>query len=208
MSESDKTLYTVELWDLDENDNPILYCFEEDEKDEIESTHAVPGTLHTPGEIGLDVYSIIPVREDFDKQKCKTIDDYKSNQAVYRDTEGYQAFNETGFCVKDTKCKINGILMCIGIVVLHENDDRILCHYVTGDDHLSCEKHKLQEIKNEMTKRNWKWDNSTLQLYYRLYSPGELKNQNTSISIIANTLNISIGNIVLNIITDNYIKFN
>ena len=172
-------------------------------KKQIQNYGDIPGT-----EISVDTKTIKVVGEDFDKQNCKRKEDYKSNQAVYKDPEGYQEFTDTGFCAKGTKCQINGIKMCIGIVVLHKNDDMILCHYVTGNDGVLSEKHKLQEIKDEMAKRKWNWDNSKLQLYYRLYDSTHLNEQNTSISIIANKLNISIGNIVLNIITDNFIKFN
>ena len=206
MSESDEKLYTIELWDLDENNNPILYCFEEDELEVIKGMVMIPRTINTPREKDLNLDTLTLVGEDFDKQKCTKKEDYISNQAIHKDAEGYQEFTQTGFCAEGIKCKIAGIKMCIGIVVLHEKD-RILCHYRTEDDNLSIEKYKLQEINNEMKERNWNWDNSTLKLYYR-FNSFYLKAQNTSISIIANTLNISIGNIVLNIITDNYIKFN
>lgn len=188
-------LYMVKLLHKDK-----WYCFEKDELREIYDSLTIPGTDEAVED------AIICMGNEFNKDDCYKPNSYKVKTSIYRDEEGYLHCEDGCFYDKNEKCVISGLIMCLGIAVVNKNGDKILCHYVTGDDDSETEKNKLKKVKEEMQERNWNWDNSTLKIYY-------MKNikykdaQNKSINIAAEALNIDREKITLRLSESGKIYF-
>lgn len=180
-------LYIVKLLDKDK-----WYCFEKDELREIYDSLTIPGT----DEAVVD--PILCMGNEFNRDNCYKPTSYKVITNIYRDEEGYLHCEDVCFCDKNDKCIISGIIMCLGIAVVNKNGDKLLCHYVTGNDDSEIEKNKLKKIKEEMQERNWNWNNSKLIIYY-MKNMKYNDDQNKSINIFAKALNIDRENISLQI---------
>lgn len=198
-------LYIVKLLDKEE-----WYCFEKDELREIYDSLKIPGTNE-------DVEHHIKCMSNDDN--CFKANSYKANsykdtsthrdedtKSIHHDEKGYKYCEDVTFCGKNDKCIISGIIMCLGIAVVNENGDKLLCHYVTGNDHYETEKNKLEEIKQEMQERNWNWNNSKLFIYY-INDKKHSDAQNKSINIVAEALNIDREKISLQVSENSKIYF-
>ena len=188
-------LYIVKLLDKEE-----WYCFEKDELREIYYSLTIPGT----DEAVVD--PIICMGNEFNKDNCYKPNSYKDTTSMYRDEEGYLHCEDVCFCDKNDKCIISGVIMCLGIAVVNKNGDKLLCHYVTGNDDSETEKNKLKKIKQEMQERKWNWNNSKLIIYY-INNRKYIDNQYESINIVAEALKINRENISLRISESGKIYF-
>ena len=89
---------------------------------------------------------------------------YEKKDKGYYIKNDIMTIDTVAFCPDEYKCRLNGIIMCLGLVITSDkNTGKIVSHYVTGDDIYTIEKDKLNKISQLMKEKEWNWKNSKLK---------------------------------------------
>ena len=157
-----------------------IFCFEESCKDQIKEEKVFPDTM-----FWVDIDTITEATDDFELEKCfnKKIHNCPARLQL---KEGSKTAENPTYCAPGVPCRVFGILSCIGVFVITEDQGLIAFHYVSGDD--EHEAYKLTDTLKLMKEHEFK--NAKLEFYLNKdkLSAREEEYRKNSMIIIETTL--------------------
>jgi len=139
-------------------DTNDLYCFDQSCLEQIRTEHVYPNST-----VELDTNTIEEVRSSECLNKMVTTCEEKSVDQSHEIVRGMITANDATYCQASEDCEVTGIIMCIGVFIVHPSDGCIALHYISGND--GSESKKLTNARNIMNQQEWTDSDIDLFLY-------------------------------------------